>query len=630
MDTPTQVDPRLGLVLNGRYRVEQLLGEGGMGVVYRGQRLQLDRPVAIKFLHTPYAGSPKFVARFDREARAMSRLSHPCCVSVIDFGVQDTPYIVMDFAPGETLRSVLDEKPFSTKRAVQVTRQILTGLAHAHEQGIVHRDIKPGNIMLGEATGMGDQVKIFDFGLAKLLDPSGIGDPSTTGVIGTPCYMAPEQTRGDKLDARVDLYATGIVLFELIAGQKPFDAPDTLAVLRMHREKPAPTLAEVGAKVSPELEAVVKKSLEKDPDQRFQTASEFMAALDAVPEAKGRVLASIARDDLALAPTQAVKSPRLTPSRGDPTDGKRPASSSGIPRFMRLLGWLALLSAGVWYYLRRPVLPPEEPGSEVAALAPEAANQPATAARPDAATDSATSAATRPQTDAGADAATEGLAQVLAEVLAEVASKVPAEAPVEAPIEVPVADAPPTPTPDPSGWVASDAGVFDISEADLAAADLALDNVVDSEAKAPEGEASSVKSLADVRALMNAGKLDEAIAGARTLRRRDPRNPELPYMIGDLYFQKGYWSDGLSRYREALKLRSGLKTRISVQKNAIEALGSDKTYARARALIVRDLGTSALERLKSARKHHASKTVRARAGSIVTQLTSKRRRGNWF
>lgn len=581
MDSPTQVDPRIGLTLNGRYRVEQLLGEGGMGVVYRGQRLQLDRPVAIKFLHTPYAGSPKFVARFDREARAMSRLSHPCCVSVIDFGVQETPYIVMDFAPGDTLRTILDEQRFTPARAVQVTRQILTGLAHAHEQGIIHRDIKPGNIMLGEATGMGDHVRIFDFGLAKLLDPSGIGDPSTTGVIGTPSYMAPEQTRGDKLDARVDLYATGVVLFELLAGQKPFDAPDTLAVLRMHREKPAPTLAEMDVTVSPELEAVVRKSLEKEPERRFQTASDFMAALDAVPEASGRPSTERSQEDLiAFAPTQAVQAPRLSPSRGDSTQGRSRDGSPNMRRLTLALLSLAVFSAGAWLFLRSSPTPPEAPLAQRSTTTSQAAS--------------------------------------------------PSPSPPPTNLAEGPAIAPPATAVLPTDWQASDAGVYELSEEDLAAADLALDETADSEAAAPAGEESNVRSLEDVRALIRAHKLDEAIAGVRTLRRHDPKNPELPYLLGDLYFEKSYWSDGLSRYREALKLRRSLRTRSSVQKNAIEALGGDKTYARARALIVRDLGSSALERLRAAHKRHPSRSVRARAGSIVAQLTSKKKRGSWF
>ncbi len=590
MDSSTQIDPRIGLVLNGRYRVDAMLGEGGMGVVYRGQRLQLDRPVAIKFLHTPYAGSPKFVARFDREARAMSRLSHPCCVSVIDFGVQDSPYIVMDFAPGDTLRTILDQQRLSAPRAVQITRQILTGLAHAHEQGIVHRDIKPGNIMLGEATGMGDHVRIFDFGLAKLHDPSGMGDPSTTGVIGTPSYMAPEQTRGDKLDLRVDLYATGVVLFELLTGEKPFDAPDTMAVLRMHREKTAPRIADVGMKVSAELEAVIERSLQKEPEQRYQTAAEFLEALDTVPEAAGKVAVERSSEELALAPTLAVTSPRISPSRGDSTTGPvvRPRAPSGRP--YPIVAAIALLGIA-WIWLRSTTQSAPDAARAIAAQTEPAAKQ-----------------ADKPAETPPDQAAEQALA------------------PAMEPTTVPAT------APDAEGWLASDAGLYEITEEDLAAADLELDDPVDSEAAAPADESSNVKSLADVRALVAQRKIDDAIAGLRALRRRDPRNAELAYMLGDLYFEKGFFRDGLSRYREALKLKPNLRTRVSVQRNAIAALGTDKSYARARALILRDLGPSIVGRLRTAQKRDPSRVVRQRAKSVLAQLSSPRRKKNgwWF
>ncbi len=581
MEATTQVDARIGLVLNGRYSVSERLGEGGMGVVYRGNRLQLDRPVAIKFLHSPYASSAKFVARFDREARAMSRLSHPCCVSVIDFGMHDAPYIVMDFAPGDTLRTLLDSHRFTPQRVVQVTRQILSGLAHAHGQGIVHRDIKPGNIMLGEATGMGDHVRIFDFGLAKLLDPSDLGDPSTTGVIGTPSYMAPEQTRGDKLDARVDLYATGVVLFELLTGEKPFDAPDTLAVLRMHRDQPPPTAHDVGTEVSSELEAVIAKSLEKDPADRYQTAAEFMAALDTVPEAGGRPTSDKTRAQLAFAPTQ-IEPPRISPSLGESTAHPQGSSRSGWGLAFALLG-LICMGLLAWAGLRYGL-----PADGTAPIVERVVNPGSPAVPP-------------PRGDE--------------------------------PIGQPEAVAKPAPDQEFADWTKNEAGVYEPSEADLAAADEALNDPADSEAGSHADEASDVRSISDVRALVQAGKLDKAIAGLRGLRRRDPQNPELPYLLGDLYFKKGYWSDGLSRYRQALSLRHSLKTRQSVQENAIEALGADKSYARARALILRDLGPSAAERLRHAQKHNASAAVRARAKSVLAQLkkgpSSKRKRG-WF
>lgn len=282
-------DSRIGLVIGGRYRITERLAEGGMGVVYRGERISLGRPVAVKFLLEPFAQNPQVMGRFEREARAMSQLSHPNCVSVIDFGVADAPYIVMDLVSGKTLRSLIDEGPVPMGRSIHIAKQVLAALAHAHNQGIIHRDVKPGNVMLSEATGMGDHVRIFDFGLATLLSTDSSSDLSHTNVaLGTPAYMSPEQTLGSKVDIRSDLYSTGIVLFELLSGSKPFFDEDMLKLMQMKRESQPPCLKAVSEKksYSPELEALVAKAIAKNPDDRFQTAKEFADALMTVPEHK--------------------------------------------------------------------------------------------------------------------------------------------------------------------------------------------------------------------------------------------------------------------------------------------------------------------------------------------------------
>src|SRR5687768_12963551 len=234
-------DPHLGTVLHGRYLVSERLAEGAMAVVYRGERVGLKRQVAIKFLHESYASSEDGMRRFEVEARAMSRLAHPNCVAVTDFGLDNgAPYLVMDFVTGRTLRDMLeDEIRLRPTRAVAVVRQVLAGLTHAHGQGIVHRDVKPENIVVSSVEGHGEQVRILDFGLAKLRDENSV----TSGLaVGTPGYMAPEQTIGEKVDERADLYATGIILFELMAGRKPFQAESPFDVMRMHRESPIPPL----------------------------------------------------------------------------------------------------------------------------------------------------------------------------------------------------------------------------------------------------------------------------------------------------------------------------------------------------------------------------------------------------
>ncbi|RYZ34219.1 MAG: serine/threonine protein kinase, partial [Myxococcaceae bacterium] len=282
MNEPTAVsDPRIGTVLQERYRIIERLAAGGMGMVYRGERLEVGKPVAIKFLHAWAARDEDFRKRFQLEARAMSRLTHPCCVSVIDFGMdQESPYMVMDFVTGDTLRGLLGDGALPPPRALGAVRQVLAGLAHAHAQGIIHRDIKPENIIVTHAVGLGEQVRILDFGLAKLRDEvTGL----TSGMmLGTPSYMAPEQIHGEPVGPPTDLYATGVLLYELLTGKKPFNATSNAELLRMQREVTPPRLRDAApdAGFSAELEATLAKAMEKAPGDRFQSATEFLAALE--------------------------------------------------------------------------------------------------------------------------------------------------------------------------------------------------------------------------------------------------------------------------------------------------------------------------------------------------------------
>jgi serine/threonine-protein kinase len=269
-------------VLQGRYRVEQLLGSGGMGVVYRGERVGLGRRVAIKFLHADLAVDPTLRTRFEREARAMSKLHHPHCVPVIDFGFSDAPYIVLEYVPGESLALLIARGAMPVKRAIGIMRQILAGLEHAHGLGIVHRDIKPDNVILAEATGTGDVARLFDFGLAKIVsDAQSVARAPSAMAVGTPSYMSPEQAVGESVDARSDVYACGVVLCQMLTGKKPFVAKETIDVLRMHVEQPAPKLSELapGRTFPPALEAAVARAMAKRPDARFETALAFSEAL---------------------------------------------------------------------------------------------------------------------------------------------------------------------------------------------------------------------------------------------------------------------------------------------------------------------------------------------------------------
>jgi serine/threonine protein kinase len=288
-------DPLVGTVLDGRYRVSRILGEGGMGIVYEAFHQRIDRKVAIKVLREDFSRRPDVVERFRREAKSASRIGHPNIVDVMDFG--DTPlgssYFVMEMLEGEDLADLLSrEIRLSPSRAVAIAYQCCRALAAAHEKGIVHRDLKPENVFLLERGGFPDFVKLVDFGVAKMteldhLEGSGGRKLTRTGMIfGTPEYMSPEQANGQPLDHRVDIYALGIILYETLTGSVPFEGESFMAVLSKHAVHPVPPLRDTwpGLKVSPELEAVVMRALTKQRDQRFPHMRAFGEALEGVPE----------------------------------------------------------------------------------------------------------------------------------------------------------------------------------------------------------------------------------------------------------------------------------------------------------------------------------------------------------
>ena len=273
-----------------------------MGAVYRARQTALDKDVAIKLLHRQHAADPMFAARFEREAKAASKLDHPNSVRVIDFGQEPDGllYIAMEFLDGRDLFRVLtDDWLLPAARVADIVSQALAAVAVAHEQGVVHRDLKPENIMVQRRTDdegrPRDEVKVCDFGIAKF---TGGRDPGSEGavagraaggqklttqglVVGTPEYMSPEQARGEGLDARSDVYAMGVILYQMLTGQVPFDAETALAIVLKHvtEEPPAPRAANPQA--DPELEAICLKAMSKKREDRYQTAREMRADLRA-------------------------------------------------------------------------------------------------------------------------------------------------------------------------------------------------------------------------------------------------------------------------------------------------------------------------------------------------------------
>lgn len=269
-------------LLGGRYQVGELLGYGGMAEVHRGRDLRLGRDVAIKMLRTDLARDDTFQLRFRREAQNAASLNHPAIVAVYDTGEErgssgeSLPYIVMEFVNGRTLKELLQaEGRLMPRRAMEITAEICAALEFSHRHGIIHRDIKPGNVMLTQ-TG---QIKVMDFGIARALANSGSTMTQTSAVIGTAQYLSPEQARGEPVDARSDVYATGCVLYELLTGQPPFigDSPVSVAYQHVREDARPPSL--INRDVPPPVDAVVLKALAKNPLNRYQSAAEMRADL---------------------------------------------------------------------------------------------------------------------------------------------------------------------------------------------------------------------------------------------------------------------------------------------------------------------------------------------------------------
>jgi serine/threonine-protein kinase len=276
-------------LLGGRYQVGELLGYGGMAEVHRGRDLRLGRDVAIKMLRTDLARDDTFQLRFRREAQNAASLNHPAIVAVYDTGEErgssgeSLPYIVMEYVNGRTLKEILAvEGRLAPRRALEIVAEICSALEFSHRHGIIHRDIKPGNVMLTH-TG---QIKVMDFGIARALAASGSTMTQTSAVIGTAQYLSPEQARGESVDARSDVYATGCVLYELLCGQPPFvgDSPVSVAYQHVREDARPPSL--LNREVTPAIDAVVLKALAKNPLNRYQSAAEMRA--DVLRAAAGR------------------------------------------------------------------------------------------------------------------------------------------------------------------------------------------------------------------------------------------------------------------------------------------------------------------------------------------------------
>ncbi len=320
----------------GRYQIVQELGKGGFATVYQGWDPALERHVAIKVLHPELTRDDAALKRFQREAVAVARLRHANIIIVYEFGEEaGSAYIVMEFVEGDTLKGRLG-KALPVDEAVRITSDIASALEYAHARGVVHRDIKPANILMNRE----GQVVLADFGIALLAQTS---SSLTRGLLGTPQYMAPEQALGEAVDARSDLYALGIMLFEMLAGQVPFRGDSPLATLALQVNAPLPKVRSLNPQVPEPIEMMVERALAKDPAQRYPNAAEFRAALlEAVEVARG------AMAEGTYSPTMATaNADRARAAGGAPAARQREAQRmAGLPGLYQ--GMLEAAAANDW------------------------------------------------------------------------------------------------------------------------------------------------------------------------------------------------------------------------------------------------------------------------------------------
>ena len=283
----------IGCNLGDRYRLLELIGDGGMGQVFRAERLATGHIVAIKLLHSEFSAVEQVVRRFEREAKVTTRLSHPNIVKMFEFGEWNGRlFLAMELLPGTSLAQLIKSPDtvasrFTVKRTMAIIAPVLAALDYAHTLGVVHRDMKPDNIMVSPPRGLlsRERVRLLDFGIAKLGDDREANGRKLTQVgliLGTPDYMSPEQAAGQQADVRSDLYSCGVILYEMLAGRRPFVADSNLAVLSMHLNAAPPPLRAIAAdaRIPAALERVVLRALAKRPEERFQSARELREALE--------------------------------------------------------------------------------------------------------------------------------------------------------------------------------------------------------------------------------------------------------------------------------------------------------------------------------------------------------------
>lgn len=370
----------VGATLAGKYRIEERLSSGGMCDVFRARHVLIDKEVAVKVLKSHYAADAKIAGRFEQEARAASRVRHPNAIDVTDFGIApgDAPFIVMELVEGETLGQLIRRSgPLTLQRAASILRQVGGALEAAHSVGVIHRDIKPDNILVSEYEG-GDWVKVLDFGVAKIQEDVTRRGALTGAnfLIGTPVYMSPEQWEGRPVDARSDIYSLGVVMYEALTGAAPF-AGDSRRLMAAHTAAPPPPLRVRRPDLPPDVEAVVMRALEKDPARRPQSAIEFAQAF-ALAAGFGQEAAQSELPSRTVAPMNEREAPPNAAEIADETTLVRRRSAAFPVRYVRRRRRLAALALAALlacaflaaFLLHRDRATPADPTNREVASAP--------------------------------------------------------------------------------------------------------------------------------------------------------------------------------------------------------------------------------------------------------------------
>jgi hypothetical protein len=600
-------DPRIGTVIDGRYKITEVMASGSMGAVYKAERVPVGKLVAIKFLHASFAKDSEFQARFERETRVASKLAHPNCVSMLDFGVwENAPYLVMEYVAGTTLRERLDKGPIPAAQALAYARQIAAGLAHAHEHGVIHRDIKPANWMITDEIGTGERVRILDFGLARLRGNVGRDATQSHMVVGTPNYMAPEQTVGGAtIDARTDVYAVGVVLYEMIVGDRPFHAEDTLQLLGMHRAAPIPRLVDP----APGMQELIDKAMAKSPNDRFQSAIELQQAVDnvisgnvAVPEHQDETLPRTG--PVVVAATKKSGADAVAPTMLDVDSGTHEGVKPGSRFWRTALGTMILVGGAVAIagYLIHKNNEGEAPKLIAAAQQDAAASLPPPPPPP----------------------ITPDAKDAVAVATADAAPAIVEAPPVDAApgIDALLDDAglPIIGTPDDE---ANPEKAVDL-DPQAGKGSAAVDEAADAPKSAIEVEAKpqpvqQAATLHDAVELIQQGKRDTALASLRALRKKNPKSAYIPFLLGNLYYDQTWWSVAIDDYADAIKKNAQYKSNPTLNRNVIRMLASNKTAAKA-SNFLRSIGHPAHPFLEYAAKHEDNPIVRKKAGELARYI----------